>query len=165
MAPSSKWPSAGNLIDLTADDDDDDVVRPVQPRPRPRPRSPTVANGTANRSVDLVLPGGHPLHGSAHAHPFANTPPHSASEQASYRPQARDAPSYAPSPPAKRQKLSELPHGMVYNEQVVTKSIGVHLSSYARDAVELFKNKGLDEDKLRAEVSQPAQVCPNQRWL
>jgi hypothetical protein len=46
---------------------------------------------------------------------------------------------------------------MVSHEQVITKSVGNYLSSYARGAVEPFRNKGLDEDKLKAEVSQPSQ--------
>lgn len=44
---------------------------------------------------------------------------------------------------------------MNYDEQVITKSVGMHLSSYAKDAAEALKNKNIDEDKLKAEVSRP----------
>lgn len=135
------------VIDLTSEDDND-AVRQIQPRLPVPP--PALANGTtnhiANRFVDIV-PGGSPFHGSAHAHPYAA--PRPAQEQSVPRPHAH-APSYTPLRPAKRQKLSE-------PERVITNSASRHLSPYARDAVEALKNKDIDEDKLKAEVSHPPQ--------
>lgn len=150
MAPTRQT-APREVIDLTTDDDDD-AVRQVQPRPPAPP--PALENGTTNRVangfVDFVPPGDPPSHGSAHAHPYA--PPVPAQGQPFYRRHAPSTPAYAPSPPAKRQKLSEPPRGMVDDEQVITKSVGIHLSSYARNAVEELNNKNVDENKLKAEV-------------
>lgn len=155
MAPPSQRLSR-EVIDLTADDDDDAVQ---QEQPRPTAPLPASANGIANRVADRfvnsVPPGGLPFHGSTHAHPYA--PPRLAQEQPSHQRHAHGTPDYAPSPPAKRQKLSEPPRGMNYDEQVIRKSVGIHLSPYARDAAEALKNKNIDEDKLKAEVSRPLQ--------
>lgn len=155
MAPP-RHTSSREVIDLTTDDDDD-AVRQVQPR-LPAP-PPAFANGTANRVangfVDFAPPGGPPTHGSAHAHP--RIPPLPAQEQSFYRRHAPSTPAYAPSPPAKRQKLSEPPRGMVDDDQVITKSVGIHLAPYARTAVEALNNKNIDEHKLKAEVSRPLQ--------
>lgn len=156
MAPSRQTASK-EVIDLTADDDDD-AVRQVQPR-LPAP-PPALENGTtnhlANGFVGFVPPGGHPYQGSAHAHPYA--PPVLSQEQPFDRRHAASTPAYAPSPPAKRQKLSEPPRGLVDDEQVITKSVGMHLSPYARNAVEALNNKNVDENKLKAEVSRPLQA-------
>lgn len=148
------------VIDLTGEDDND-AVRQIQPRPPASP--PAFANGTTNhivnRFVDIV-PGGSPSHGSAHAHPYA--PPRPAQEPSVSRPHAHGAPSYTPLRPAKRQRLSE-------PERVITNSASRHLSPYARDAVEALKNKNIDEDKLKAEVSQPPQhygtSLSSESWL
>lgn len=139
MAPSLQH----EVIDLTTDDDDD-VVRQFPPlRTAPRP---AIANGTESP----------PIRGSAYAEPPAPSR-RLAPEQPLHPPHAYSTPSYGAPPPAKRQKLSEPPRGMGYAEQVITKSVGIHLYSFARDAVEAFKNTGVDEDKLRAEVGQHLQ--------
>lgn len=154
MAPSRQK----EVIDLTTEDDDD-VVQPSQPLSTAPP--PAIANGTAynrvaNRFVDFVPPGGSLIHGSAYAQPQAPSR-RLAPEQPLHPPHASSTPSYGVQPPAKRQKLSEPPGGMGYTEQVITKSVGIHLDSFARDAVEAFKDTGVDEDKLRSEVGQPLQ--------
>lgn len=140
------------VIDLTIEDDND-AVRQSQPRPPGPPQA--LANGAtnqvANRFVDTV-PGGSPFPGSAHAHPYAA--PRPAQEHTVSRPHAHGAPSYTPLWPAKRQKLSE-PERVITNS--ASSSASRHLSPYARDAVEALKNKDIDEDKLKAEVSQPPQ--------
>lgn len=155
MAPPVQRRSR-EVIDLTVDDDDD-AVRQNQPPPTAPP--PAFANGIANRAansfVDSVPLGGFPFYDITHAHPHA--PPRPAQEQPFYQRHAPDAPDFAPSPPAKRQKLSDPPRGMNYDEQVITKSVGIHLSPYARDAAEALNNKNIDEDKLKAEVSRPLQ--------
>lgn len=159
MAPPSK-----EVIDLTLDDDDQDV-RQHQRRRRP-PFPHAIENGTAGGSTgrstnqgpivndaNLVSRGSPASHGSAHAHPHRPAP-----GQTVYHPIDQFTPYFADlAPPAKRQKLSEPPRGSLSHEQVIAKSIGIHLSPYAKDAVELFKNKGLDEYKLEAEVSQLPQ--------
>lgn len=147
MTLPPQW-SPKEVIDLTGDDDDD-IERQVQPPPPSRP-PPTVANGIANRFVNGVPTGGLPFHGNAHTQPYVQPRPAPASL-------AVNSPSYAPSPPAKRQKLSEPPNGTAYEEQLITISVGQHLSSYARGAVEALNNKDLDKDKLRSEVSKPPQ--------
>lgn len=154
MAPSRHK----EVIDLTTDDDDD-VVQQRQPLPTASP--PAITNGTAysrfaNSFVDFVPPGGSTIHGSAYAQEQAPSR-RLAPDQPLHPPHASSTPSYGAPPPAKRQKLSEPPRGMGYPEQVITKSVGIHLYSFARDAVEAFKNTGVDEDKLRAEVGHTLQ--------
>lgn len=43
---------------------------------------------------------------------------------------------------------------MVDDEQVITKSVGIHLSSYARNAVEALNDKNVDEDRLKAAIQK-----------
>ncbi|KAI3398782.1 hypothetical protein diail_8649 [Diaporthe ilicicola] len=138
MALHSQW-SSKEVIDLTGVDDDEDVQQ-VQP---PRPGSPpAVANGFANGFANDAPPGGSSFYAQ----------PRPAPSQSSHRPLAASVPSYAPSPPAKRQKLSQPPHGTSYEEQLITISVGQHLSPYARDAAEALARRDLDKDKLRSEI-------------
>lgn len=158
MAPPSK-----EVIDLTGDDDDDDSRQRQRRRRLPFPNvvENGIVGGSTARSTnkepfvndaDLVSRGGPASYGSAHAHPHRSAP-----GQTVYHPTDQSPTSFALPPPAKRQKLSEPPRGSLSHEQVIAKSISIHLSPYAKDAVELFKNKGLDEYKLEAEVSLPPQ--------
>ncbi|KAK2607198.1 hypothetical protein N8I77_005896 [Diaporthe amygdali] len=152
MALRSQW-TAREVIDLTGDDDDDDVVQPVQPPPPAARPQHTGASSIANGFVNGAPLGSSPFHGNTHAHPYPPPLATPAPVQPLYGPPAVNTPSFAPSRPAKRQKLSEPPRGTVYSEeQLITLSIGQRLSAYARDAVEIFKDEDLDKDKLRREI-------------
>lgn len=160
MAPPSR-----EIIDLTVDDDDD--KRP--PRQRPPPLSPSKAGrllAPGDRPRDdlascenLVAQGVPVTHGHPHA-PSRSAPPRSAQGHRHYSPIVPIPPSPPLAPAAKRQKLSGPPSDALTHEQLMTKSVGLHLSSYAKAAVAPFRNKGLDEDKLKAEVMQsPEDTC------
>lgn len=162
MAPPFQRRSK-EIIDLTVEDGDGAPKTQSRPPANAQPVANGITNDSANRSPNFVPPGHPPYRGAAHAHPYV--PPRPAQDQPFYRRHGPSPPAYAPSPPAKRQKLSEPPRGMVDEEQVITKSVGIHLSSYARDAVEALENKNIDKDKLKAEVSQRPWDPVTERWL
>lgn len=157
MAPPSR-----EVIDLTIDDDDDG--RP--PQKRQRPLSTTQAErlrALRDRlrddaaSYENLVAQGVPI---PHGHPYVPArpaPPRSAQRQRDYIPIVPSPPSPPLGPAAKRQKLSGPTRDVLTHEQLMTKSVGLHLSPYAKAAVAPFRNKGLDEDKIKAEVIQPTQ--------
>lgn len=151
-------PPPREVIDLTADDDDDGRRPQELPPPWPTDKDERLVALAAKLRADvasyenLVAQGVIPAssHGSAHAHP--SPAPQHAPGQRFYHHLAPSPPSSAVAPPAKRQKLSEPPKDPLSHEQVIRKSIGLQLSPYAKLAVAPFRNKGLDEDKLKAEI-------------
>ncbi|POS71085.1 hypothetical protein DHEL01_v210522 [Diaporthe helianthi] len=142
MAPPSR-----EVIDLTVDDDDDGWTPQNRTLPASKSKADRLRALAAKPKQDVasydnfVAQGVLVPQGSAHARPFAPARP--VPEQKLYRPIVP-----SPPPPAKRQKLSEPPS----HEQVIRKSVGLHLSPYANAAVAPFRNKGLDEDKIKAEI-------------
>jgi hypothetical protein len=147
------------VIDLTIDDEEDDQ-KLQQPLLAPAFRNGTTEGRDFLDDGNLVSRVDPTSYGSTYAHSDGRRRP--APAQAFHRSIAPATPFAAP-PPAKRQKVSGSAHSRLTHDEVVSKSVGIYLSTYARAAVEPFKNKGLDEDKLKAEVSQPHRTLATGR--